>query len=78
LPIILRPAARHCDTWRRSGGSGNRHCAGDLPAILLTRNAGDVTTPDSRSVEASVYTLMRKPATAALWSARVNTLLERV
>jgi PAS domain S-box-containing protein len=49
-----------------------------LPAILLTGYAGDVVALQRSGVASSAYTLMRKPATTAVLSARVSALLERL
>jgi PAS domain S-box-containing protein len=49
-----------------------------LPAILLTGYAGDVIALERSGVATSAYTLMRKPATTEVLSARVSALLERL
>jgi CheY-like chemotaxis protein len=49
-----------------------------LPAILLTGYAGDVIALERSGVATSAYTLMRKPATTEVLSARVTALLERL
>jgi PAS domain S-box-containing protein len=49
-----------------------------MPAILLTGYAGDVIALERSGVATSTYTLMRKPATTEVLSARVTALLERL
>jgi PAS domain S-box-containing protein len=48
-----------------------------LPAILLTGYAGDAAALEDGGAARGTYSLMRKPATAAVLSERVAALLER-